>query len=166
MSLTSKITDYNPEWPSQYEIEAQKLVSVFASALLAIHHVGSTAVPGLSAKPEIDVLAVVTDLNAAPAWTNALGGMGYRRGGDLSEGHLFYKRDLQGIRTHKLHVCLQGHCKIDEMLVFRDHLRESPETRQAYQALKLRLERENTQGIAEYLRGKAPYIQQVLRGLR
>lgn len=163
MALTSKITPYNADWPNQYRLEASQLTPVLGSALVDIHHVGSTAIPGLAAKPEIDVLAVVENIAHVEDWTNDLTLMGYRRGGDLSEGHLFFKRDADGVRTHKLHVCTTGHPKIGEMLGFRDLLRLNREVRDEYQALKIQLERDNIAGIAQYLEGKAPFILSVLK---
>lgn len=165
MALTSTISPYDTSWPDRYRHEASRLLPVFSSALLELHHVGSTAVPGLHAKPEIDMLAVVENLAGVDQWSQALGDMQYRRGGDLSKGHLFFKRDRAGVRTHKLHICVAAHTKIDEMLRFRDQLRADPKTREAYQTLKLRLERENTAGIAQYLKAKEPFIRAVLNGL-
>jgi GrpB-like predicted nucleotidyltransferase (UPF0157 family) len=165
MALTSKITAYDPNWPSLYQSEALRLRQAFGHALLEIHHIGSTAVAGLAAKPEIDILILVKDSDVAENMTAALVDLGYRRGGDLSVGHSFFKRDVDGVRTHKLHLCLAGHAKAIEMLKFRDHLRQDNEVRDAYGRLKLQLEQENTKGISEYLRGKEPYIQCIVDGL-
>jgi GrpB-like predicted nucleotidyltransferase (UPF0157 family) len=165
MALTSKITAYDPNWPSLYQSEAIRLRQAFGHALLEIHHIGSTAVTGLAAKPEIDILILVKDSDVAENMTAALVDLGYRRGGDLSAGHSFFKRDVDGVRTHKLHLCLAGHAKAIEMLKFRDHLRQDNEVRDAYGRLKLQLEQENTKGISEYLRGKEPYIQCIVDGL-
>ncbi len=162
MPLTSIISDYDPAWPTRFAAEVARVEPVFASPLLAIHHVGSTAVPSLKAKPEIDLLVVVEDVGMAPVWEVGLTASGYRRGGDLSLGHLFFKRDVDGVRTHKIHVCRTGHPEIDRMLRFRDYLRAHPDVRAEYQALKLRLERENAHGIREYLDAKAPFIEDVL----
>lgn len=158
MPLTSAITPYDPEWPARYTEEENRLRPVFGLACLAFHHVGSTAVPGLSAKPEIDILIIVTSSDGLPGWAEALTTFGYRRGGDLSEGHHFFKRDQDGVRTHKLHVCRDGHAIIGRMLQIRDHLRTHKDDREAYQDLKFGLERDNTKGIAEYLQGKAPFL--------
>ena len=162
MPLTSKIVPYDASWPSRYRDEAARLRAVFDCALLEIHHIGSTAVPGLSAKPEIDILVVVSNTYSADSWAETLTTLRYRRGRDLSLGHLFYKRDIEGVRTHKIHVCLAGYPKIKEMLNFRDYLRMHDETRDDYQALKIELERRNTAGIGEYLAGKEPFIRAVL----
>ena len=162
MPLTSTISDYDPEWPTRFETEVARLEPVFGSRLVEVHHVGSTAVPSLKAKPEIDLLVVVEQVSMADAWEVGLSVLGYRRGGDLSPGHLFFKRDVSGVRTHKIHVCRVGHREIDRMVRFRDCLRAHPQVRDEYQALKLRLERENTLGIREYLDAKAPFIEDVL----
>ena len=165
MKLTSGIRDYDPSWPIMYADEALGLQPIFGDDLVAIHHVGSTAVPGLLAKPEIDVLVVVTSFDALAAWEGLLGDRGYRRGGDLTAGNCFFKRDVDGIRTHKLHVCIEGHASISQRLLFRDHLRCSSEDRARYGALKRSLEADNQGGIAEYLAGKAPFIAAIVARL-
>jgi GrpB-like predicted nucleotidyltransferase (UPF0157 family) len=165
MPLTSVITSYNPQWPGMYACTAERLRSIFGHSLTRLHHVGSTAVPGLAAKPEIDVLAIVTDTEDVKSWTDALATLGFRWGSDLSTGHLFFKRDENGIRTHKLHVCIEHHATALKMLQFRDHLRNCPQDRTRYAALKLSLEAENTTGIGEYLEKKAPIISSILAGL-
>ncbi len=163
MSLTSKITDYDERWPLQFEAEAKRLRPIFSSRLVAIHHIGSTAVKGLAAKPEVDVLVAVTGRKLLDAWLDSLNELGYRRGSDLVEGHYFFKRDVHGVRTHKLHVCEQEHPQVRRMLKIRDHLCANAEDRAAYAALKLRLEKENQTGIAEYLEGKSPFLDEMYR---
>ena len=165
MPLTSSITPYNPRWPQQFEEEAARLRPALGAGLIAMHHVGSTSVPDLAAKPEIDVLVVMNDVDQVDDLDKALRSLEYRRGGDLSPGHLFFKRDRGGVRTHKVHVCRLGHPKINEMLRFRDHLRANETVRAEYQALKLGLEAKNETGITEYLAGKAPFIEAVLSSI-
>ncbi|RWL75790.1 MAG: GrpB family protein [Mesorhizobium sp.] len=165
MPLTSSIRSYDPQWPQKYADEAARLAPIFGSALLELHHVGSTAVPGLAAKPEIDILAVVNSTGVPEEWARSFEKLGYRRGGDLSPGHHFFKRDIEGVRTHKLHICREAHPSVAELLRFRDHLRRHPDDRVKYQELKIKLERENTEGIREYLSAKAPFIRSVLARL-
>ena len=95
MKLTSVIRDYDTAWPTMFADEARGLHPIFGDALVALHHVGSTAVPGLVAKPEIDILAVVSSFGALDGWVRLLGERGYRRGGDLSPGNCFFKRDVE-----------------------------------------------------------------------
>jgi GrpB-like predicted nucleotidyltransferase (UPF0157 family) len=162
MPLTSKITPYDARWPQMYASTADWLRPIFGRSLIDIQHVGSTAVPGLAAKPEIDVLVVVSDTADVERWAAALAEREFSRGGDLSPGHLFFKRNEHGVRTHKLHVCVPDHPTALKMLKFRDHLRRSPGDRERYAALKLALEAENTGGIGEYLEKKAPFIDSIV----
>ncbi len=163
MALTSSITSYDPNWPLRYVEAVAQLAPLFGAQLLAMHHVGSTAVPELAAKPEIDILAVVTISETPASWAERFNALGYRRGGDLSPGHRFFKRDVDEVRTHKVHICTVGHQSIEGMLRFRDHLRSDPEERARYDSLKRQLERANTAGISEYLAGKRPFIEEVLK---
>lgn len=162
MPLTSIITVYDPDWPRQYDVERRKLSPIFGEVLVEIHHVGSTAIQELAAKPEIDILVVVANTTMAERWTIALLKLGYQRGKDLSPEHLFYKRDAGGIRSHKIHVCEQSHQKINEMLMFRNYLRSNSDARDQYQQFKLELEQKNSKGIAEYLAAKEPFIRHIL----
>nr|MDX8322217.1 GrpB family protein [Agrobacterium sp. rho-8.1] len=163
--LTSEIDSYDPDWPIMFEAEAKQIASIFGSRGLSIHHVGSTAVPGLAAKPEIDILCVVSDAACLESWTKSLSSLNYRRGGDLSPGHYFFKRNKDGVRTHKIHVCIEGHGSIRRMVGFRDHLRNNPVDRQKYQDLKFELSQTNRDGIQEYLSKKAPFIDAMIAGI-
>ena len=162
MALTSKITHYNHNWPALFLTEKARIAEGFQVGLIATHHVGSTAVPGLAAKPEIDVLVVVAEHRNEPARNDFMRALGYVRGSDLSAGHHFYRRDVDGVRTHKVHVCISGHPQIERMLRFRDLLRGDPVLRQQYQDLKFQLEASNREGIGEYLARKAPFIDAVM----
>lgn len=162
MVLTSKITPYNPAWPLRFLADKTLIASAFGEALISIHHVGSTSVPGLAAKPEIDVLIEVCDHYNASARDEVLRDLGYVRGSDLSDGHCFYRRNVGEIRTHKLHACVRGHIAITQMLGFRDLLRRDATIRRRYEPLKLELESSNTGGMAEYLEKKGPFITAAL----
>lgn len=115
--------------------------------------------PGLAAKPEIDLLVEVAEHRNESSRDNVMRELGYARGSNLSAGHHFYRRDVDGVRTHKTHVCITGHGQIERMLRFRDLLRDAPVIRQQYQEFKLELEASNTGGIGEYLARKAPFIE-------
>lgn len=164
MPLTSQIVPYDPEWPVRFEREAARLRSIVGFGRFEIHHVGSTAVPRLSAKPEIDILAVYHGAEISASTEQQLKDLGYRRGGDLTPGHHFFKRDIDGLRTHKLHLIQASHAKIAHLLTFRDKLRANDVLRSEYERLKIRLERENISGIREYLDGKEPFIDAVVAG--
>lgn len=160
--LTSKITSYNPAWPAMFKEECNRISPAFGDELIQIYHVGSTAIPEISAKPEIDILVEVSDHRLTHQVDTFMRSCGYVRGSNLSDGHHFYRRDIEGIRTHKVHVCHIGHSQISQMLHFRNQLRREPILRKQYQQLKLSLEAENTGGIGEYLERKRPFIDKVL----
>lgn len=116
MALTSMIAFYDPRWSEQFEMERRKLAPIFGDRLQGIEHVGSTAVPMLSANPEIDILVEISDDADLDIYSARMRELGYRRGGDLSPGHHFFKRDMDGVRTHKVHVCISGHWQIVRLL--------------------------------------------------
>jgi len=162
LALTSKISAYDDAWPGMFLAERDRISQGFGSEIIGYHHVGSTAVPGLAAKPEIDLVVEVSEHRDEFRVDNFMESCGYVRGKDLSPGHHFYRRDVDGVRTHKVHVCASGHWQISRMLRFRDLLRGDAGLRQRYQDLKLRLEAENQHGISEYLAQKASFIDAVI----
>ncbi len=162
MALTSQITPYNEQWPSMFVAERRLIAKVFEPDLIEIHHVGSTAVVGLSAKPEIDLLVEVRVQTNQVDRDRSMVSLGYVRGSNLSLGHHFYRKDVDGVRTHKVHVCLTGHWQIERMIRFRNLLIDNPQIRQEYQRLKLHLEASNRDGIGEYLANKAPFIDALM----
>ena len=162
MALTSKIAPYDSRWPDQFSTEKDGVAKGFGAELGEIHHVGSTTVPGLAAKPEIDLLVEVSEHRNQGSSDASMRAFGYVRGKDLSAGHHFYRRDVDGVRTHKVHVCISGHWQIKRMLRFRDLLRNDPDVRQQYQDLKLKLEANNREGIHEYLAQKAHFIDALM----
>lgn len=159
MVLTSKIAEHDPTWRSCYQEEADRIGPLIGKNLVSLQHIGSTAIVGLAAKPEIDVLV---EVRKELDYSMALADLGYRRGKDLSAGHQFYKKDVDGIRTHKVHICLVGHATAGEMKNFLEVLTNDCVLRREYQQLKYQLEATNTYGIAEYLAGKEPFIRRVL----
>ncbi len=159
MILTSTITEYDPAWTSSYQAEAKRIAPLIGNNLVSLRHVGSTAIAGLAAKPEIDVLV---EVKKELDYSADLACLGYRRGKDLSPGHQFYKKDVNGVRTHKVHICLAGHPTAEEMKMFLEALTNDRDLRHEYQQLKYELEATNAHGIAEYLAGKEPFIRRVL----
>ena len=162
MTLTTAISEYDSLWPEKFARASRDLLPVFGINLLAIYHVGSTAVIGLCAKPEIDILVEVFFTSNNMDWSKSLAHLGYARGNDLSVGHQFYRIDLDGLRTHKLHVCVEGHSQIQRMISFRNSLRENEYLRIEYGKLKRELEQANTNGISEYIEKKGPFIDKVV----
>jgi GrpB-like predicted nucleotidyltransferase (UPF0157 family) len=151
-----EIVAHNPLWANDFEMEAAALASAFGADLIALHHIGSTAIVGIHAKPVIDMLAVATSLDALQAATPALCARGYQAMGPYGiEGRRYFrKNDADGRRTHHLHGYARGSAQIDRHLAFRDYLRAHPAIALEYSAIKQRL----AVGNGDYIEGKTPFV--------
>ncbi|MFH1680465.1 MAG: GrpB family protein [Candidatus Eisenbacteria bacterium] len=159
-----EVVPHDPAWASLFREEERKLRALFGGALLVIHHIGSTAVPGLAAKPIVDMLGVARDIGVADGRNGAMARLGYRAMGEYGiPGRRFFIREVQGGRTHHLHVFGDRHPRIRDHLGFRDHLLGHPEEAQAYGRLKQELARRFPHDIEAYMAGKDPFIRGILR---
>jgi GrpB-like predicted nucleotidyltransferase (UPF0157 family) len=98
------VIDYDAAWPGLAESARAELQSALPGVFLAIEHFGSTSVPGLAAKPIIDLMAAAAEVDLVAQHDSALSELGYHRLDTGMPGRLFYHRDLDGRRTHHLHV--------------------------------------------------------------
>lgn len=133
------IAPYDTRWPSMYAAEAASILQALGDAVLRIEHVGSTSVPGLSAKPVIDIQVSVRDLGPAVAGlTQGLAGIGYVHVplGDFDLVYPFFQKPSEWPTTHHVHLCAAGGEQERLHLAFRDHLRNNPGAGAAYVALK------------------------------
>ena len=156
------IAPYNPEWPNLFEEEAAALRRMLPrSVVIKVEHFGSTAVPGLAAKPVIDMLVQVSSLEetrerVAPILEAE--GYEYFWRTDVSPAYAwFIKRDSEGKRTHHIHM-VEADSKLWERLHFRDYLREFPEEAGRYAELKRRLAGRHPADRVAYTEGKAEYV--------
>lgn len=165
MALTNHLEEFNPNWAQQFQSESKILRPLFGVDLIAIHHVGSTSIPGMVAKPEIDILIELKSSSDFQSFFSPLEALGYRYRDDapFSFGHWYFSKDIAGKRTHKLHLCSSSHRTVNEQILFRDYLINNPESSAQYRDLKLKLAASNTKGMLEYLDGKAPFVQEILR---
>lgn len=155
MSLTSDVCDYDPQWPAMFEAERLRIQQKLGHLVREIHHVGSTAVPAMKAKPEIDLLIVVNSISEIDAINSGMAELGYDVRGECGiEGRHYYSKDIRSARTHKVHVCEISHGNVARQIVFRDYMRNHPKDAQEYATLKMRLATSNSKGMAEYLEGK------------
>ena len=153
------VTDYNPLWPRMFEAEAAKIREVFAAELVAIHHVGSTAVPGLKAKPIIDIMPLVKDIAAVDRLNERMIALGYEVMGECGITGRRYFRKGGDDRTHHVHVFQVDNPEAKRHLAFRDFLLEHPDVAQAYGQLKQALARRFPYDIESYMAGKDPFIK-------
>lgn len=161
MSLTVQVLPSQAAWRPAFDAEAASLRDALGDCVQALHHIGSTSVPGLAAKPIIDMLLEVPDLAALDARSAALVAMGYDALGEygLPGRRYFRKSDAQGQRSHHLHAFTAGHAEVLRHLAFRDYLIAHPEVAAAYGALKLALAAAHPEDIDAYMDGKAPFIK-------
>ncbi|WP_207711800.1 GrpB family protein [Sulfobacillus harzensis] len=155
-----EVVPYNHQWPEEFAAEAQRITGALSQPLLFLHHIGSTAVRGLAAKPIIDLLGVVSNLGAWEREDGVLKSLGYRALGEHGiTGRRFYQKG--GIQpTHHLHVYPVGHPEIASHLAFRDYLRAFPDEAAVYGALKQRLALQYPHDIQAYMKGKHGWIQE------
>jgi GrpB-like predicted nucleotidyltransferase (UPF0157 family) len=163
------IVPYDPNWPGMFEQEKQNLLSCLPAEMLRrIEHFGSTAIPGLAAKPIVDMLVEVRSLEETKSRiVPVLEAEGYdyfwrpTHGEDTPPFYAwFIKRDAGGVRTHHIHM-VEKDFEQWERLLFRDYLIEHPEVAKEYEALKLRLASVYANDRVAYTNGKTDYVVRV-----
>lgn len=157
------VVPYDPNWPTAFEQAATELRAAMGSRLVAVEHIGSTAVPGLCAKPIIDLLAIVDDLDALDSRSEAMRALGYEVLGEFGiPGRRYYRRDNRdGERTHHVHAFRCDASAVLRHLAFRDYLRAHPEVARTYADLKRALAGAHPDDIHAYMDGKDGFIQRV-----
>ena len=157
MSLSISLEPYAPTWPGLFEREAESIAALLGENCVTIHHVGSTAVTGMKAKPIIDMIPVVHDIaifDPVPFIAR-----GYKFSGELGMPFRRYL-SFQGDSTaFHLHVWQDGHPEIEKNLLFCDYLRRHPEAVQDYETVKESLAHYLPDNRAAYTRGKNEIIQ-------
>lgn len=151
---------YDPWWPSLFSAEAERLRAIFVTHLVAIHHIGSTAVPGLSAKPVIDILPVVSDITQVDGLNEALQNLGYSPKGEAGlPGRRFFLKPAEDFRTHHVHCFQTGNPEIERHLAFRDYLISHPDEARTYGQIKETLAQQFPHDIQGYMDGKDAFIK-------
>jgi GrpB-like predicted nucleotidyltransferase (UPF0157 family) len=160
-SAAVTVVDPDPLWPAAYAAVAAEVAPLFGPSLRAIEHVGSTAVPGLPAKPVIDVMAALDRLEDAPL--DALDARGFALHDTGMRGRLFLRREpREGALAVHLHLVPWDSFPSRKERRFRDRLRTHPEEAQAYGTLKRRLAKAHGTDADAYTRAKTALIQQIM----
>jgi GrpB-like predicted nucleotidyltransferase (UPF0157 family) len=156
-----QIVDYDPEWPRFFEREAERIQAALGDRALLLEHVGSTSVPGLTAKPKIDVLLVVANSADEAAYVPALEAAGYLL--HIREPDWYEHRVFKGPDTDvNLHVFSPGCPEIDRMLLFRDWLRSNASDRHLYERTKRELARQDWKYMQNYADAKTAVVEEIL----
>jgi GrpB-like predicted nucleotidyltransferase (UPF0157 family) len=170
------LAEYDPVWPVQFQEEKACLEEVIGEWAVAIEHVGSTAVPGLAAKPVIDIGVSLRSFKDALLCITPFVQLGYRCMGEYGlPGRIFFRKvtdepgpgqTLDGVaRTHQIHMYEQGHWEDVAHILFRDWLRTHPETVREYEALKRELAAKHTD-VNEYAEAKSEFVRGILNQAR
>jgi len=156
-----RLAEYDPRWPVLYEREAVRIRSVLGERVLRLEHVGSTSVPGLAAKPIIDILLVVADPADEASYVTPLEQAGYRL--VIREPGWYQHRALKGPDTDiNLHVHPPDSPEIDRHLRFRDRLRTDPADRERYERVKWQLAGRRWTYIQQYADAKTQVITAIM----
>ncbi len=160
--MTIDIARYDPAWPEQFRAQASKLTELLQPWLVApVEHIGSTSVPGLDAKPILDMMAGVRDLDSARAAIPVLTSHGYTHGQHRPATLWFHKARSESEPEQALHLTEPGSSLWRERLAFRDALRADPLAARRYQELKEQLAADSGD-IAAYTAGKREFVVQIL----
>lgn len=158
---------YDPRWPGLFEAERERLLALFPDDFIAVEHIGSTAVPGLAAKPVIDILAGVASMAAARALVAPLCAQGYTASAEFNASLVdrqWLMRWAGGHRTHHLHLVVHGGEVWVQRLRFRDALRADAALAARYAALKADLAARYPNDREAYTEGKAAFVRSVNEG--
>ncbi len=159
------VSDYDPEWSASFEREAARIRAILGARVGLLEHAGSTSVPGLPAKPIIDIILAVPDSSDEATYVAPLETAGYVL--RIREPEWFEHRVLKGPDTDiNLHVFTVGCPEIDQMLLFRDWLRHHPEERDRYAAAKRDLAKREWKFVQSYADAKTVVVHQILARAR
>ena len=161
MDSQVRLDPYDPAWPAAFAALAAGIEAALGSVAVAIHHAGSTSVPGLSAKPVIDIVLAVPDSTDEAAYVPPLEAIGYAL--HIRETDWFEHRLLKFAGPAvNLHVFAAGCPEIDRMLAFRDWLRTHDDDRNLYQSEKLRLAARTWTYMQDYADAKSEVVEQII----
>jgi GrpB-like predicted nucleotidyltransferase (UPF0157 family) len=159
------LVEYDPEWPRRYARESERIRAALGAAALVLEHAGSTSVPGLVAKPIVDIVLAVADSADEPAYVPALEAAGYKlriREPDWEEHRVLKTPDL----AVNLHVFTAGSDEVERMLLVRDRLRSDTSDRELYARTKRELAQRQWRYVQEYADAKTAVIEEIIARAR
>ncbi|WP_330577918.1 GrpB family protein [Alkaliphilus pronyensis] len=156
-----EVVPYNPHWVEEFQKESKKLFRILSKEAIEIHHIGSTSIPGISAKPVIDIMIVVKDINKIDEYNNELEELGYIPKGEYGiKGRRFFLKGLYN-RTHHLHVFEKGNQEVAKHLNFKSYMICHPNEAKEYEELKKELAQKHKYDNVAYCKGKDAFIKNI-----
>lgn len=162
-----RILPYDPQWTQRYEMERMRLLTLFPEAFLALEHVGSTAVPGMAAKPIVDMMGGVRSMKEADALLPALCQNCYSTSAEFNAtltDQRWLMRHASGHRTHHLHLVIHEADEWRRKIAFRNSLRANPDVARRYEELKLKLAEDMGSDREAYTSAKAEFVEEIVTG--
>ncbi len=165
MPMKVVVEPHDPRWFDMFDIESNMVVQALGTNVVAIHHIGSTAIPTIHAKPIIDMLVAVADIDGVDARNPAMEALGHEALGEYGiPGRRYFRKDDDArIRTHQAHTFAAGSPEVERHLAFRDFLLAHPDWAKRYSDLKRRLAKAHADNIEQYMDGKEAFIKEVDR---
>jgi GrpB-like predicted nucleotidyltransferase (UPF0157 family) len=154
-----ELVPHNPAWSRLASQESKRILAGLSFPINNIYHIGSTSVPGIKAKPILDFVLEVEDLDDVVENLASFTALGYQSKGEFGiPGRQFFTQDTEGERSHHLHVFQKGHPDIERHLVFRDYLRANPDAAREYELLKEELAQRFPNASGSYTEAKSEFI--------
>ena len=157
-----QVVAHDPAWRGEFEAEARNITRALGDHVVRLHHIGSTAIPGIFAKPIIDFLMEVENIVELDDRSSVMEELGYEAMGEfgIPGRRYFRKNNASGVRTHQVHAFEAGSTGVERHLAFRDYMIAHPVEAQAYSVLKQKLAKEHPDDIEAYMDGKDPFIKE------
>ncbi len=156
-----RVVPHDPDWANQFTIEAENICRAMGEAVVAIHHIGSTSIPHIHAKPILDILLEVRDLNLADTRDTEMVSIGYTPMGEYGiPRRRFYYKNTNGQRTHHIHAFEANSLGARRHLAFRNYMRSNPTIADEYSKLKQKLAKLHPDDIDSYMDGKDAFIKE------
>lgn len=159
------LVPHDPRWSNAFEQEAELIRRALSGVSIEVHHIGSTAIPGIAAKPVIDMIGVAASVDVLDENAHRLVAIGYEAMGEYGiAGRRYFRKDSRdGARTHQLHAFATGSPDIQRHIDFRDYMRAFPDAAAAYEQLKLALARRSGPDIVRYADAKTDFVRDIER---
>jgi GrpB-like predicted nucleotidyltransferase (UPF0157 family) len=162
IAMKVEVVPHNPSWRSKFEDESQQIALALGENVITIHHIGSTSIPNIYAKPIIDFLVEVHDIAKIDKQSSAMEALGYEVMGEFGiPGRRYFRKENEGMRTHHIHTFEVNSPDIIRHLAFRDYMIAHPEAAQKYSELKRQLAKQYPDDINAYMDGKDSFIKEM-----
>lgn len=161
------LVPYDPTWRKLAQQEAERLKDALSIDVLEVHHIGSTAIPGIKAKPILDFVLVVRNLEELDRHTDEMESLGYVAKGERGiPGRRFFTKDTNGTRSHHVHVFQENNSEIERHLIFRDYLLVHDDDAKEYEKLKEKLAARFPNRSGDYTEAKSDFIYKIVEKAR